>query len=525
MTRRLLHLICFTLAAAVLLPAAAAQGAKSAPLPVVTKIDPLRLGIGDTMTLSGKNFRKGVAKNTVVFKRDGKAAIFVKAGPATATRMSVTLPEKLRSSLSRQQGGFVATRFRVRVLAKRFAKRYTKLSASPVVEPLAIQVPAPLTATGPATVPATVPGAPATAAAPAGTAPATSPTVPTVTVPRVDAPTDCDNDGTPNSAEGDDDADLLVDALEGALKTDACKLDTDGDGMEDGWEYQSAVDLNRDSCAAVEYPTPCAPATPAPTKRAYTNPLYADADVDYDGDWLASGAEHAAWKRKGVRNLANLWYSDGRQASQETSPSDGCRGIDAGLVTPLANQPAYSIDRDGDGCLTDDERDEDNDFLTNREELVGGLSSLRIWTVTYDEPAFRVAHEGTDFLDGDTDGDTIVDGKDDQDHDDFWNVEELRRGTQAYTKKDVANPQRTGLWVDPFNPCLPSPTSRTCPRGLPLEGDIWRPFTDPKADDPVTPRWPLYGTFIYSSGISGPEQWDGPVQTEPPTHPLLPRPS
>src|SRR3712207_8762289 len=48
-------------------------------------------------------------------------------------------------------------------------------------------------------------------------------------------------------------------------------------GMEDGWEYQSARDLNATSCPpqspAVDYPTPCLAAKPYPGKKPYTNPL------------------------------------------------------------------------------------------------------------------------------------------------------------------------------------------------------------------------------------------------------------
>ena len=62
---------------------------------------------------------------------------------------------------------------------------------------------------------------------------------------------------------------------------------------------------------------------------------------------------------------------------------------------------------------------------------------------------------------------------DDQDHDDFWNVEEIMRGTNSVAT-GATGPD--GLWVDPFNPCLPSPLSRTCPVAVPLTGEVWPPF-------------------------------------------------
>ena len=52
---------------------------------------------------------------------------------------------------------------------------------------------------------------------------------------------------------------------------DRCNADSDGDGVEDGYEYQSAVDLNDD-----EYQQPNT-FLPYPGKRPYPNALFADA--------------------------------------------------------------------------------------------------------------------------------------------------------------------------------------------------------------------------------------------------------
>ena len=184
-----------------------------------------------------------------------------------------------------------------------------------------------------------------------------------------------------------------------------------------------------------------------------------------------------------------MWYSDGLQASQD----------DASITTAASawRRPApfaagYSIDRDGDGCLTDDERDEDNDFLTNTEELANALSSISWWTAVYDtENPFRIAYTGTNWLDGDTDGDGVVDGIDDQDHDDFWNVEEIERGSASIDDEGDPTGATGGLWVNPFNPCLPWPDSRTCPRGVPVSAAIWAPFPNAEGELPE-PRWPLW---------------------------------
>ena len=62
----------------------------------------------------------------------------------------------------------------------------------------------------------------------------------------------------------DYDGDLLSNSLEIAIGTDPCLRDTDKDGIEDGYEYQSALDLNH---------YPVNPPLPYPGKRPYPNAL------------------------------------------------------------------------------------------------------------------------------------------------------------------------------------------------------------------------------------------------------------
>ena len=109
---------------------------------------------------------------------------------------------------------------------------------------------------------------------------------------------DCDKDGQLNGVDADDDNDLLSDAPEndvnpvlvakygpGIAVMNTCSADTDGDGVEDGYEYRSAVTSTTTSTRR--------PNTflPYPGKKPYANPLFDDADTDHDGDSLTLAEE------------------------------------------------------------------------------------------------------------------------------------------------------------------------------------------------------------------------------------------
>jgi hypothetical protein len=398
--------------AALAVPAAAATAATT--YPTVSKIQPLNLGIGEKLTISGKGYVSGKNRNTVVFKRGRRKAIFAKAETASRTKMTVVVPEKLRQQLAVKDGAPIATKFRVRILAKRFGKAYTTLAKSPRIAPVG-------KLTGPGG--------------------------------KVDPSADCDGDGIPDHIDTDDDNDTLTDDFEAFLRTDRCRADTDGDGMWDVWEYESALDLNRK-------------ALPYPGKRPHPNPLDGgDAMMDYDGDGLWMHQEHALWQAGGRPALLN--YSDGDQATGGDVPAPG--------PGPLGH-----LDLDGDGWLTDDERDFDGDRLSNWTEANGPLQPTWWQAVRpfKDETPYFNTYIGTEMADRDTDGDGVVDGDDDQDFDGWNNVQEMRRGPH---------------FVHPFNPCLPDPNSRTCSRHIPadLAEKPYPPFNGELAwdhdADPSTP--------------------------------------
>jgi Ni/Co efflux regulator RcnB len=480
-------------------------------LPYITKVRPMHASIGDTLTIRGHNFRRGVNKNTVIFMRKGGRPVFVKAAKSTTKMLRVTLPAALTDVLKTKSGVPVATRFKLRILAKRFGKSFTSKKHSPVIRP------------------ARASDSPSTPGKP-GTVPAPSPAAPQA---------DCDGDGTANANDADDDNDLLPDTLEASLKTDGCKADTDGDGVSDGYEYQSAVDLNDDEYQNNSLGVVNA-VLPYPGKRPYPNPLDpSDAATDYDGDSLQLGEEYKLWQytiahEGAAYSLKDLTYSDGKQYSLDDVDAQGRRqpkqhaddypkhqqfvdwatangyrnvflylrpaddwrnGLLSGRVVSIfdnnldGTDDSSSYDIDGDGFISDDERDEDADGLTNFDETHGRMLPTW-WTTCYaQEGAYPITYAGTSVVDPDTDGDGIRDGADDQDHDDIPNIMELSRRVASVSLTSVP-PRPDGWWdgkgeckppdppkdvtppfplhqddygqVNPFNPCLPAPWSRTC---------------------------------------------------------------
>src|SRR3954463_14694825 len=89
---RITLLVCALLA---VVPATAG----AATPPKVTSVAPLKLKIGDRMTIRGKGFLAGKNRNTVIFKATGARAVFVKAETATKTKLVVKVPVKLASFL------------------------------------------------------------------------------------------------------------------------------------------------------------------------------------------------------------------------------------------------------------------------------------------------------------------------------------------------------------------------------------------------------------------------------------------
>jgi hypothetical protein len=470
-------------------PADAAKRSKKRS-PVVTSISPKNVYVGEKLTVRGRHFRRGVNKNTVAFKRNGAKAVFVKAEKGTTKLLSLVLPKRLEKILVVQSGTPVATRLQIRVLSAKFGKRFTRGSRSPIVHPERPPVPP---------------------------------------EPKdVDPNGDCDGDGAPNRTDADDDNDLLADDVEKALKLDQCKPDSDGDGVEDGYEYASAIDLNDDEQTSVPYPR----------KLPYPNALDGtDQHTDHDGDTLTLLDEYLLWKYAGVRTLSHMTYSAGEQYSVHTGggganrvPSLNAAGYDKqeqflawassagyatiGLVSVGTDygdpqdewwsaRTPYDIrdaDRSGsvddneryyydfgswhrNGVLNDAERDEDADGLSNFHET-SGCMNRGLWDGMFDdETPYPLQYAATKLDDPDSDGDGVRDGADDQDHDDIPNIMECSRllaSGLAEDARDATTPQSdlpADGFVNPFNPCLPHHRSRTCRSYIDLDEE-WAPFNE-----------------------------------------------
>jgi hypothetical protein len=538
--RRLFTICLLALSATALLvsaPAATAAKAKQASTPSITRVLPMRIGVGETLIIKGRNFKSKRSANTVVFRAPNGRSAFAKPRRAGRRKLVLVVPRAVGRLLGGSSYDPRPTRMKLRVLAGKFSK-FTTRRLSPVVTGVGTgEPPAGGGGTGGGSGGGT--GAGSGGGAPSGTGgggggggapgggnpdPDPGPVVPSCTNP-------------------DHDGDLLSNARELEIDTDPCLADTDGDGVKDGYEYKSAVDLNND-----DYQEPNQ-SLPYPGKRPYPNPLDpSDGDTDYDGDTLSQQVEQDLWLYStppSARTLeAPLSYSDGLQHSiyrheagqgdrrfpnlpaagyakqaqfvawaegagyrwdlhvpDRASPGDFLTVdlFDSNLDGTETPGEALHNDLNGSGFLSDEERDEDADGLLNFDENAGRMQPSWWGSCYAAETPYYVSYAGTELGDPDSDGDGVRDGADDQDHDDIPNVMELSRIAASNPTHDDREAGDTcklaeaiedmfeGLdpphyWheddygrVNPFNPCLPVTTSRTCNR-FPRFDQEWAPY-------------------------------------------------
>jgi hypothetical protein len=296
--------------------------ATNSKLPSITAVAPLSAFIGTTLTITGKNFVKGKNQDVFIFQRKGSKRKFAVRANGLSTKTATLLVPNVSADLIPpvKDHPFLPTdnQYHIRVVTKYGA---SKSITSPTISPVI----------------------------------ALTPGGPTADQKAPDA--DCDSDGIINSADPDDDNDLMSDVDETANATDPCNTDTDGDLVSDYYEWRVAYERNG------------GPTLPYPALRPYPNPLVADSSLDYDQDYMREIDEFQAWQFTGHMDR---FYSDASQ------------------------------DSDGDGVV-DGAEDEDGDLLPNLVEL----QSFGGWAL------------GTalNFVKTDTDGDGLCDGLDDEDHD------------------------------------------------------------------------------------------------------------
>src|SRR5215210_554391 len=459
MSMRRLLTICLLALAALLAVVPAAFAAKG-PAPTITRVQPMRVSVGNLVTITGSHFKARRLKNTIIFRGpDGRTA-FAKPHRATTRKLVVRVPAAVARLLRVADSKQRPTRMKLRVLSGQFSK-FTSRRLSPVI-----------TAVGD--------GDGGGGGGGGGGTPAVC------------------NDSS------DHDGDLLPNSLELSIGTDPCLADTDNDQMSDGWEYYAAKDLN-------------IKAVPYPGKRPFPNALDPTdgggagatfSNVDFDGDGLTTLEEYRAWrytgssfdaaKAGGVDLESPLGYSDGTKYSRASDPvgAPAWRGPAYGLAAPAEPFPA-TYDFHGDAAWHDDERDADADGLANWLEAKRGPGHPEWWLGFFGTVAHRAEPWGQkpatacgqqfghfkerpfaelDLADPDVDGDTLLDGEDDQDNDDVSNIRELYETVYDldgdggficaglyYPSVDMDPGAGVSPWgVNAFNPCAPNPDSRTC---------------------------------------------------------------
>ena len=134
---RRISITCLTLVAAALLmlPAVASAQSKKrakASTPQITRVQPMRISVGGTLTITGRNFKAKRTKNTVIFRASDGRTAFVKPRRATSRRLVLTVSASVARLLTVANSRQQPTRLKLRVLAGKFSK-FTPKRLSPVV--------------------------------------------------------------------------------------------------------------------------------------------------------------------------------------------------------------------------------------------------------------------------------------------------------------------------------------------------------------------------------------------------------
>jgi hypothetical protein len=179
--------------------------------------------------------------------------------------------------------------------------------------------------------------------------------------------------------------------------------------------------------------------------------------------------------------------------------SDGTQNTGGPMLVVTAEMT--KLDLNGDGNLTDDERDADADGLSNVVEY-NYRGTQAWWPLMYttEKPYNIRSFSQPDPLLNDTDGDGIPDGQDDQDGDGFTNYQEMQQSRS-----------QIGLRVQPYNPCLPNPYAALCSKWVPFT-NAWPPFDDSQQHGDAVPFvWKRPSTQPLTGGWNGTGGYQGPT--------------
>ncbi|MDC0478797.1 gliding motility-associated C-terminal domain-containing protein [Flavobacteriaceae bacterium] len=249
---------------------------------------------------------------------------------------------------------------------------------------------------------------------------------------------DNDKDGIGDNTDEDDDNDGSLDFDEKIYGTDPLKPDTDGDGLTDGQENVLGTDpkdrdTDDDGLIDGEDSFPFDPFEISDFDR---DGLPDDIDPDDDGDNVDDTFEFAIGTDPFNPDTDGDGLNDGSELQRKTNPNKADTDGDgySDLIDHFPTDPFEYIDSDRDGLGDVYDRDDDNDGVSDIEELSrrtdpknadsdgDGLTDFEEVTLgtdprkvdsDNDEVPDGVENEqGTDPLKKDTDGDGIPDGED-----------------------------------------------------------------------------------------------------------------
>lgn len=249
---------------------------------------------------------------------------------------------------------------------------------------------------------------------------------------------DNDKDGIGDNTDEDDDNDGSLDFDEKIYGTDPLKPDTDGDGLTDGQENVLGTDpkdrdTDDDGLLDGEDSFPFDPFEISDFDR---DGLPDDIDPDDDGDNVDDTFEFAIGTDPFNPDTDGDGLNDGSELQRKTNPNKADTDGDgySDLIDHFPTDPFEYIDSDRDGLGDVYDRDDDNDGVSDIEELSrrtdpknadsdgDGLTDFEEVTLgtdprkvdsDNDEVPDGVENEqGTNPLKKDTDGDGIPDGED-----------------------------------------------------------------------------------------------------------------